>query len=60
MGKQHETIPNQPSETPLEWGNPEVLEPQDPGTPTMPEEKPDTGSQELPEETDENMESKIA
>jgi hypothetical protein len=40
MSKEHQTIPNEPQESPVQPGKPEVELPSDPKTPDIPREAP--------------------
>ena len=48
MGKQHNTIPNEPQEAPVPPEKPDVQQPTDPHTPEIPQEAPDNEPQEVP------------
>lgn len=48
MSKQHETIPNEPQEAPVQPEQPEIQQPHDPNTAAVPEEAPQNDPQELP------------
>jgi hypothetical protein len=50
MGKQHETIPNEPQEAPIQPDRPEIQQPVDPQSPHIPEEAPPNEPQELPKQ----------
>jgi hypothetical protein len=50
MGKQHETIPNEPEESPARPGKPEVELPRDPQSPDIPKEAPQNEPTEVPKE----------
>ncbi len=50
MSKQHQTIPNQPEEMPVQKPQPEIQQPNDPKTPEIPEESPDELPDEIPPE----------
>jgi hypothetical protein len=52
MGKQHETIPNEPQEAPVQPTRPEVQQPDDPQGPPVPREAPLTEPQEMPLQPD--------
>ncbi len=52
MGKQHETIPNEPQEAPLQPSHPEVHQPNDPQGPSIPQEAPPNEPQEIPQQPD--------
>ena len=54
MGKQHETIPNEPQEAPVQPLSPEVQQPTDPHTPSIPQEAPPNEPQELPKQPDQS------
>lgn len=48
MGKQHNTVPNEPAEFPVQPEKPEIQQPSDPGEPQVPEEAPENIPNELP------------
>ena len=48
MGKQHETIPNEPEETPLQPDRTEVEQPNDPKVPEVPQEAPQNDRRRFP------------
>jgi hypothetical protein len=48
MGKQHETMPNEPQETPVQADKPEIPRPSDPNGPSVPQEAPQNEPQEMP------------
>ncbi|MGN6639030.1 MAG: hypothetical protein ACTHJ8_08980 [Mucilaginibacter sp.] len=50
MTKQHETTPNEPTESPAQPGKPEVDLPRDPKTPDIPREAPQHEPREVPQE----------
>lgn len=50
MSKQHETMPNEPEESPAQPGKPEVELPRDPKTPDIPREAPQHEPREMPQE----------
>jgi len=52
MGKQHETIPNEPQEAPGQPSRPEVQQPNDPQGPSIPHEAPPNEPQEVPQQPD--------
>ena len=52
MGKQHETIPNEPQEAPVQPQRPEIQQPGDPQEPAIPQEAPDNEPQEVPQQPD--------
>jgi len=52
MGKQHDTIPNEPQEAPVQSRRPEVQLPNDPQGPSLPQEAPENEPQELPQQPD--------
>lgn len=52
MGKQHDTIPNEPQETPVQSPKPEIQQPNDPRVPSVPQEAPDNQPQEVPQRPD--------
>ena len=54
MGKQHETIPNEPQEAPVQQPQPEVQQPIDPMEPSVPQEAPQNEPQEVPQQPDQN------
>jgi hypothetical protein len=47
MGKQHDTIPNEPKEAPVQPDSPEIQQPSDPQVPGNPEEAPLNEPQEV-------------
>lgn len=49
MGKQHETIPNEPQESPVRPLAPEIQRPGDPQEPQIPAEAPDRQPEEVPQ-----------
>ena len=50
MSKRHETIPNEPEESPAQPGKPEVEPPRDPKTPDIPREAPQHEPREVPQQ----------
>jgi len=50
MGKQHETIPNEPLETPVQPDRSEIQQPNDPQTPKTPQEAPQNEPLEVPQQ----------
>ncbi|MEO3407552.1 hypothetical protein AAFN85_26780 [Mucilaginibacter sp. CAU 1740] len=52
MGKQHETMPNEPQEAPVQQPQPEIQQPKDPGTPEIPQEAPNNEPVEVPQQPD--------
>lgn len=48
MGKQHQTFPGEPEEMPDKKHQPEIIQPDDPKEPEIPEENPDDIPIELP------------
>ncbi|TSJ36625.1 hypothetical protein FO440_22625 [Mucilaginibacter corticis] len=52
MGKQHDTIPNEPQEAPVQSPKPEIQQPNDPQGPTFPQEAPGNQPQEIPQQPD--------
>lgn len=50
MGKQHETMPNEPQEAPVQPELPEVQQPSDPQTPEIPQEAPQNEPTEIPQQ----------
>ena len=52
MGKQHDTIPNEPQEAPVQPTRPEVQQPNDPQGPPVPQEAPPNEPQEVPQQPD--------
>ncbi|MGN6178399.1 MAG: hypothetical protein ACTHNW_04420 [Mucilaginibacter sp.] len=50
MGKQHDTIPNEPQEAPVRPDHPEVQQPGDPQGPPIPQEAPQNEPLEIPRE----------
>jgi hypothetical protein len=50
MSKQHETIPNEPQESPAQPGKPEIEMPRDPKTPDIPKEAPQQEPREVPQQ----------
>jgi hypothetical protein len=50
MGKQHQTIPNEPVEMPAEKERPDIMQPADPHVPEIPQESPDEIPDEVPPE----------
>jgi len=54
MGKQHETMPNEPQEAPVQQPKPEIQQPNDPNGPTVPQEAPPNQPQELPQPPDQS------
>ena len=56
MGKQHETIPNEPQESPVQPQRPEIQQPNDPQGPAIPQEAPPNEPQELPKPPDQGSE----
>jgi hypothetical protein len=50
MGKQHNTIPNEPEEMPVRKDEPEIKQPADPKVPEIPQEDPDRIPDEVPPE----------
>jgi hypothetical protein len=48
MGKQHETLPNEPQEKPVPKEVPEITRPLDPQAPTIPREGDEPIPNELP------------
>jgi hypothetical protein len=50
MGKQHETIPNEPQEAPVQAPQPEVQQPHDPNGPSVPQEAPNNEPVEIPQQ----------
>jgi hypothetical protein len=52
MGKQHETIPNELQEAPVQPPKPEVQQPKDPSRPSVPQEAPQNEPQEIPQHPD--------
>jgi hypothetical protein len=48
MGKQHQTFPGEPEEMPDKKDQPEIIQPDDPKEPEIPEENPDDIPIELP------------
>ena len=57
MGKQHQTIPNEPIEMPAEKATPEILQPADPQVPEVPQENPDEIPDEVPPEPQQSRDS---
>ena len=49
MGKQHDTIPNEPQEAPVRPSRPEVQQPNDPQGPPVPQEAPENEPLEVPQ-----------
>lgn len=49
MGKQYETIPDEPQEKPGQPGNPEIIQPRDPSGAPVPQEAPQIEPVELPQ-----------
>jgi hypothetical protein len=56
MGKLHDTIPNEPQETPVQPSRPEVQQPNDPQSPSVPQEAPDNQPLEVPAQPDNGSE----
>jgi hypothetical protein len=52
MGKQHETIPNEPKEAPLQPSRPEIQQPSDPQVAPIPQEAPPNEPLEVPQQPD--------
>jgi hypothetical protein len=50
MGKQHNTIPNEPQEMPVRKDEPEIKQPNDPKVPEIPQEDPQRIPDEIPPE----------
>lgn len=50
MGKQHETMPNEPQEAPVRPASPEIKQPCDPAGPGIPTEAPYNEPVELPQQ----------
>jgi hypothetical protein len=50
MGKQHETIPDEPLEAPVQPVNPEVRQPREPNDAPVPQEAPQNEPAELPQQ----------
>lgn len=50
MGKQHETMPNEPQEAPFQPKKPEIQQPADPQTPEIAQEAPQSEPTEVPQE----------
>ena len=50
MGKQHDTIPNEPQEAPVQPSRPEVQQPNDPRGTSVPQEAPQNEPQEVPQQ----------
>jgi hypothetical protein len=50
MGKQRNTIPNEPQEMPVRKDAPEIRQPADPKVPEIPQEDPDWIPDEMPPE----------
>jgi len=48
MGKQHETMPDEPQEAPVQLERPEIKQPSDPGMPEIPREAPQNEPPEIP------------
>jgi hypothetical protein len=48
VSNEHQTIPSEPQESPLQPGKPEVELPRDPKTPDMPREAPLNETEEVP------------
>jgi hypothetical protein len=48
MGKQHDTMPNEPQEAPVRPQQPEIRQPNDPKAPDIPQEAPQNEPQEVP------------
>lgn len=49
MSKERETIPNEPEESPVQPGKPELELPRDPKSPGIPKEAPQHEPRELPQ-----------
>ena len=50
MGKQHDTIPNEPQEAPVQPSRPAVQQSNDPQGPSVPQEAPQNEPQEVPQQ----------
>ena len=50
MGKQHNTIPNEPQEMPVRKEEPQIKQPNDPKIPEIPQEDPERIPVEIPPE----------
>jgi hypothetical protein len=50
MSKEHQTIPNEQQESPVQPGKPEVELPRDPQSPNIPKEAPQHEPTEMPKE----------
>jgi len=50
MGKQHNTIPNEPQEAPVQPSRPEFQQPNDPQVTPVPQEAPENEPQEVPQQ----------
>jgi hypothetical protein len=52
MGKQHETIPNEPQEAPVQPSRPEIQPQNDPQVAPIPQDAPPNEPQEIPQQPD--------
>lgn len=59
MKIQHQTIPDEPQEAPVQPDRPEVRQPADPGQIGIPQERPLNEPQEVPERSDDSQEGEI-
>jgi len=51
MSKQHQTLPGEPEEVPVQPENPEIKKPGDPHEPRTPEEAPQQEPKEIPDQS---------
>jgi len=58
MGKQHETMPNEPQEAPVQSTQPEIQQPNDPKGPVIPQEAPANEPVEVPQQPNRQQEIK--